>query len=127
MQKTIDFLRFSTGNTELFKMGEGQAGRVSVMIILGILQAFFKYSFIGMHFIEKSYKYCANENKGYDFNGFWKHSVEKFGDLSFYKIVIRTIRNVMSQNDKMDLVNWFIDWAILNKIITMSDWNLDSE
>lgn len=37
MQRTIDFLRFSTGNTELFKMGEGQAGRVSVMIILGIL------------------------------------------------------------------------------------------
>ena len=78
-----------------------------------------------MHFIEKSLKFCTQENKGYDYNNFWKYSIDKFGDLSFYKKTIRAVRNVISTPERMDLTNWIIDWGILNKIITMDDWDLD--
>ena len=65
------------------------------------------------------------ENNNYDYNGFWATSVDKFGDLEFYKLVLRTIRNVLSSPERMDNINWLIDFAILSKLVTYDDWRME--
>ena len=75
--------------------------------------------------MQRSFEFVKKENKGYDYNNFWKYSIEKFGDLSFYNKVIEAVVKIMSKSENMDLTNWFIDWGILNRIVSMAVWNLD--
>ena len=78
-----------------------------------------------MHFFKKSFEFCSMENKNYDYNGFWRASLDKFEDLSFYKLVLRTIRSVLSEPERMDNINWLIDFAILSKLVTYDDWKME--
>jgi hypothetical protein len=89
---TLKFLADTTGNHELFGPQSKVKGRICLQLSLGILLGLMKWSILGDDVLENCLHEIKIVNSQYDYKDFWQRAVDQFEDLSFYKIILRTIR-----------------------------------
>ena len=86
--------------------------------MLGMILGFLRFSSNGYNVIMFArYKFLREVNKEYDYHDYWRKGTEAYEDLSFYKLILRSVRHNLFSN--ADALNWFIDFGIASRLISM--------